>query len=136
MRDSSVRNGFELIIIRKADQLTPTLNTAQNGQIKLLEYFGHSNKNDFLLEYSSDKPGQSTDCWGKKKDDIAGVNREIFVTGGEANLYGCNLGEDGGLAQEMKNKWGLKTIASDYKTDFTTIIGDAWKPDGNYIEIK
>lgn len=136
MRDSAARNGFDLIIIRKADQLTPTLNTAKDGQIEQLEYFGHSNPNDFLLEYSSDKPGQSTDYWGKQKNDIAGVRKGIFAAGGEVNLYGCNLGNAGGLAQEMRNRWGLKTTASDTKTDFESIVGSAWKPSGHYIEMK
>lgn len=89
-----------------------------------------------MLEYGSDIPGKSTDYWGKENDDIAGVRRRIFAAGGEVNLYGCDLGDEGGLAQEMKNKWGLKTIASDTKTDYTTIVGDNWKPDGNYIEMR
>jgi RHS repeat-associated protein len=136
MRDSAAKNGFELIIIRKADQLTPTLNTAKDGQVKQLEYFGHSNQTDFLLEYSSDKPGQSTDYWGKKNNDVAGVRKGVFAIGGTVNLYGCDLGAVGGLAQEMRNKWGLKTTASDTKTDFSSVVGSAWKPSGHYIEIK
>jgi hypothetical protein len=136
MKKSAKENGFELIIIRKGDQLSPTLNTAKDGQIKQLEYFGHSNAKDFLLEYSSDKPGQSTDYWGMTKGETADVRKGIFATGGDVNLYGCNLGESGGLAQDMKTKWGQKTTASDTKTDFGTTVGRDWKPTGNYKEIR
>jgi len=134
MRDSAKRNGFELIIIRKADQLTPMLNTAKDGQIKQLEYFGHSDQNNFLLEYSSDIPRGSTDYWGK--NDIAGVRKGIFAAGGKVNLYGCNLGAPGGLGQEMKHKWGLKVTAADTRTDYVPLTGSAWKPSGHYIEMK
>jgi hypothetical protein len=136
MSRSAERHGFELIFIRGANQLTPTLNTAKDDQIKKLEYFGHSNKNDFLLEYSSDIPGISTDSWGKENNDIGGIRKEIFASEGEINLYGCKLGVAGGLGQEMKKKWGLKTIASYTTTDYITVVGDAWKPHGNYIEMK
>jgi RHS repeat-associated protein len=134
MKNSAAKNGYELIIIRKADQLTPTLNTAKDGQVKQLEYFGHSNASSFLLEYSSDKPEKSTDYWGK--GDLASVRKGIFAAGGAINLYGCYLGGTGGLGEEMKRQWGLKTTASDTKTDFQSVVGDAWKPSGHYLEMK
>ncbi len=134
MSDSARNKGFELIIIRKADQLTPTLNTAKDGQVKQLEYFGHSNPDDFFLEYSSDKPSVTTDFWGKR--DVANVRKGMFAVGAEVNLYGCNLGAAGGLAQEMKNKWGFKTTASDTATNFKTVVGNNWKPSGRYIEMR
>jgi hypothetical protein len=112
------------------------LNTAKDAQIKQLEYFGHSNDKDFLLEYSSDKPAQSTDYWGMTKGDVAGVRKGIFAGAGAVNLYGCNLGAPGGLAQDMKTKWGLKTTASDTKTDFESVVGRDWKPSGHYLELR
>jgi RHS repeat-associated protein len=136
MKKSAKEKGFQLIIIRKSSELTPTLNTASKGQIKMFEYFGHSNEKDFLLEYSSDKPSRSTDYWGKTKSDVSAVKKEIFDPAGAVNLYGCNLGAAGGLAENMHSLWGLQTTASTTKTDYETVVGSAWKPRGTYKEIK
>ncbi|MCW3071978.1 MAG: hypothetical protein JWO44_1868, partial [Bacteroidetes bacterium] len=136
MRDSATKNKYELVIIKKGTELTPLLNTAKDGQIKQLEYFGHSNASDFLLEYSSSVPARSTDRWGMGGSEVTGVRKEIFQPTGEVIFYGCNLGDTGGLGEDVKKRWGLETTASDIKTDYSSTVGSNWKPDGHYIKMK
>jgi RHS repeat-associated protein len=140
MQDSAKRHGYELVIIEKASELTEVLNTASAGQVKRLEYFGHSNPKNLFLEYgstdqrSADGSGVSTDMWGES--EALKVRKDIFAATSEVNLYGCDLGDSGGLGEKIKALWGKKTTASDEKTDYQPVGQGIWKPTGNYIEMK
>ncbi|WP_211441355.1 SpvB/TcaC N-terminal domain-containing protein [Collimonas humicola] len=130
MSESAKKIGYQLIIIKKSDELTPLLNTAANGQVKKLEYFGHSNPHGLFLEYSSKTPSVSTDTWGESQ--AKNVKKEIFAASGEVNLYGCNLGQSGGLGEKIKALWGKKTTASDTDTSYKPIGQGIWQPKGHY----
>lgn len=136
MEAAAARDGFTLVTITSAAELTYHFNKSKTKGVTSIDYFGHSNKNNLFLEYSSVVPEYSTDMWGA--DQAALVRKEIFseetivriVRGRRVetkrptaifSTYGCYQGEPNGLAQKLHEIWGIITKGSIGATDFEPI---------------
>jgi hypothetical protein len=113
------KNGFGLSTIRTADDLTAKLNSFD--AIETIHYFGHSNRDYCLLQYSTTgtPPAIGEVVWGL--DDAKKVNPSKFVPTATFATYGCNQGEIGALADQLRTQWKIRTIGSEGKTSYVPI---------------
>lgn len=136
MRSSATTNGFHLLTITSKNDLTSVFQNCKEGTIESIDYFGHANKSNFFLEYSStpqtngthDSSGNplstpvkphSSDYWGA--NDAGRVPRSQFTPTAVVDTYGCNCGDPGGIAEKLSQIWGVTTKGSVGKTDYTPI---------------
>jgi hypothetical protein len=119
VRRSADKNGFGLSTIRTADDLTAKLNDFD--AIETIHYFGHSNADYCFLQYSTTgkSPAIGEVVWGL--DDAKKVDSSKFIQTATFATYGCNQGEVGALADQLRTQWKIRTIGSEGKTSYVPI---------------
>lgn len=83
-------------------------------KIKSFDYFGHSNKKNFLFDYSSDLDGVSG-AW-LHIVDLKKIDRSAFDPLGRAWSYGCYSGD--GYIQAWYQATGMKMWGTREKTNY------------------
>jgi len=83
-------------------------------KIKSFDYFGHSNRKNFLFDYSNDLDGVSV-VW-LHIVDLKKMNRSAFDPTGQAWSYGCHSGD--GYVQAWYQATGVKMQGTKQKTDY------------------
>jgi hypothetical protein len=116
----SVRDKYKIKLVwyDTTDQLINYLNTGQNRkQVKVsgFEYFGHSNKFCFVLDYSNHILGASKVFLHQR--DIRKIDRKIFAKGAYCKSWGCHSAES--FTKEWKRQTGQKMIGAIGKTDYS-----------------
>lgn len=116
-RKSAAANGMKYREIRKAHELTDILKGTTG--IESIHFFGHSNAANLFLEYGAVVSAKSTVTWGES--DAKKVPAANFKKNAVFSSYGCNQGDKGGLAEKLHGIWGITTVGSEGKTDFSPI---------------
>ncbi len=118
----SVRDKYHLKLVwyHSGSQVIDYINRGMNRsrtKISGFEYFGHSNKYAFLMDYSSDNYGTSA-CWLHEKD-LAGIHRSAFYSNAYCQSWGCHTGES--MSAAWKKATGIWMIGAYGKTDYSDL---------------
>ena len=116
----SVRDKYNirLIWISKGEDIIEYINNGKDRtktKIAGFEYYGHSNKHAFLIEYSNQIIGSST-VW-LHEEQLKEINRSSFLRKSNCVSYGCNTGES--MAKKWRKATGISMRAAIGKTDYT-----------------
>ena len=116
----SVRDkyGVNLVWYDNGDDIINYVNSGKNRkQVKVsgFEYFGHSNKYCFALDYSNEVLGACKAFLHQK--DLSKMKRSSFARGAYAKSWGCHSGE--AFTDEFKRATGVKMIGAIGKTDYS-----------------
>ncbi|MCB1097637.1 MAG: hypothetical protein KDN22_18840 [Verrucomicrobiae bacterium] len=104
-----------------SDQVINYLNKGMSRRkvkIATLDYFGHSNKFCFLLDYSNEILGASR-CYLHQRD-LGRVRRGIFIKEPRICSYGCHTGES--MASVWQRATGTRMRGAVGKTDYSGIL--------------
>ena len=110
--------GVNLLWIDKGSDIINHINEGGNRRKKKIdgfEYYGHSNKHAFLIEYSNDIIGASTVCL--HENELREISRGAFNRRANCVSYGCNTGES--MAKKWRRSTGIKMKAAIGKTDYS-----------------
>jgi hypothetical protein len=127
----SVRDkyGIKLVWINSGADVINYLNRGQNRRrtkVKLFEYYGHSNKHAFMMDYSNHISGVSK-AWLHERD-LRNLKRSAFARDAECRSYGCHTGES------MSAKWraatGIRMWGAHGKTDYSNPLKPVVSPGG------
>jgi RHS repeat-associated protein len=133
VRQAVSGKGIKVVEIRASAELTSQLVEMPNASITSLDYFGHSDSENWFLEYSSTPqtngthdaagnllavrvPANTGDSWGPT--DAKKVPKSRFALGATVSSYGCNQGEPGGFADVVNKIWDVATKGSLGRTDY------------------
>ena len=105
----------KLIWINTGDQAIATINRQRD--IINFDFFGHSNKHCFLLDYGSAVMAVSQ-AWLHERD-LRKVRRGAFNKFATCQSYGCHTGES--MSQVWKSQLGIKLIGARGKTDYAAL---------------
>jgi hypothetical protein len=113
---------IKLIWFDSGDDIIRYINSGQNrrrNKVAMFEYFGHSNRHAFLLDYSSAVMGASK-AWLHERD-LSDLKRSAFAKGAFCRSFGCHTGESMSTAWKKATgarMWGVygKTDYSDERT--------------------
>jgi hypothetical protein len=94
--------GAKLVWFSSTPEWASYLNNRSAGKLSGFEYFGHSNKFCFLMDYSNDVSGASS-CYVHEKYLSSLLRRGLFVRDAHVQSWGCNTGES------MSQKWKSAT---------------------------
>lgn len=100
IREQAAKRNVRLVLVDTADQAFSAINAAGAGQEKIdsFYYFGHSNAHAFMLEYSNDIMGASTQ-WMHEDDIATKLNPAAFAPDARCRSFGCYTGNS------MSGKW-------------------------------
>ena len=117
---------IRLVWFDTTDQVINYLNKGMSRRkvkIATLDFFGHSNKYCFLLDYSNEILGASR-CFLHQRD-LGRIRRNIFVKEPRICSYGCHTGES--MASVWRRATGTRMRGAVGKTDYGNILsnGDA-----------
>lgn len=113
---ASKRNA-RLVWIDSGDDFIRDFNALPKGQTKTFDFFGHSNKHCFLLDYSSQILGAST-AW-LHETDLQKMSRRPLQRKAICKSWGCHTGES--MSKFWKQNLGTPLIGASGKTDYSTL---------------
>lgn len=109
--------------IETGDQAIRAINKHPRKSVVSFDYFGHSNKYCFLLDYSNQISGVSK-SWIHEKD-LSKLSRSIFARNAHCQSWGCHT------AESMSDAWKRRTrrtlIGVVGKTDYS-VVGQGRMP--------
>jgi len=118
----SVRDavGVRLVWVDSGDQVIAYLNRGRDRRrlpVVTFEFFGHSNKHCFMLDYSNRVHGACR-AW-LHEDELGKIDRRAFAPRARIRSWGCHTGES------MSAKWraavGVPMEGAIGKTDYTVL---------------
>ena len=106
-----------LIWVSSGEQAIAAINRHPSRSIVSFDFFGHSNKYCFLLDYSAEIMGASK-AWIHERD-LAGIRRDVFAKRAHCKSWGCHTGES--MSAHWKRTVGKALIGAKGKTDHRTL---------------
>jgi hypothetical protein len=97
--------------------LISTLNGLPRGSVQTFDFFGHSNKYAFMLDYGNDIMAAST-VW-LHQDDLHRISRSIFARSAYCKSWGCHTAES--MSKVWKSKLGVPLEGAHGPTDYTVV---------------
>ena len=118
----SVRDkyGLNMIYFNSTDQLCYYLNHGNNrarNKIATFDYFGHSNKACFMIDYSNEI-GSGSKVWLHETELKDKLHRGIFARNAHVQSWGCYTAES--MAKMWYQATGAKMIGAVGKTQYMT----------------
>ncbi|CAN5653808.1 hypothetical protein BH09VER1_BH09VER1_55550 [soil metagenome] len=125
----SVRDKYNLnlVWVENGQDVINYLNGGRDrNQTKIadFEYFGHSNRACFMLDYSNEIDSASK-AW-LHENDLKGIHRGLFTRDAHIKSWGCYTGES--MSAKWKAATGKKMIGAIGKTDYALCPDNGWIP--------
>ncbi|MCU0794536.1 MAG: hypothetical protein MUF31_01230 [Akkermansiaceae bacterium] len=105
------------------NDLINAINSRPRGAIQTFDYFGHSNKHCFMLDYGNDIMAAST-AW-LHENEISRINRAVFASNAYCKSWGCHTGES--MSKIWKSKLGVALEGAVGPTDYR-VVGQGLMP--------
>lgn len=113
----ATKRGATLIWVDGSTSVISAINARPAGAITTFDYFGHSNKHCFLLDYSSEIMGACT-AWLHEKD-LYKIKSSVFAPSAICKSWGCHTGES--MNVHWKAATGSEIIGAQGKTDYAAL---------------
>ncbi len=117
IQEQATKRNCTLIWVNSGPQAIAAINRRSTGAIKTFDYFGHSNKYCFMLDYGSDIMAVSQ-AWIHEKD-LSKINRRVFSPTAICQSWGCHTGES--MSQHWRAAIGNSLIGAMGKTDYIPV---------------
>ncbi|MEZ5405473.1 MAG: hypothetical protein R3F23_04650 [Verrucomicrobiia bacterium] len=111
--------GVRLIWFDETEILIRYLNEGQDRHeqpIRSLDFFGHSNKANWMFDYSNEIDACSVVFLHTR--DLSQLKRGIFAKGAKTQSWGCHSGEY--YSQKFRETTGVKMVGAIGKTDYSS----------------
>jgi hypothetical protein len=118
IQEQATKRNCKLIWVNTGGEAIRALNSRPTGGIRTFDYFGHSNRHCFMLDYGSEVMAVSK-AW-VHEDDLSQIRRSIFAQNAICQSYGCHTGES------MSSIWNrhlgsARLIGASGKTDYAVV---------------
>lgn len=117
INEQARKRGAKLVWIHSGDDFIQKFNRLPAGRTRTFNYFGHSNKHCFLLDYSSQILGVSA-SW-LHESDLAKLSSRPFAKKAICKSWGCYTGES--MSRFWKKSTGTRLIGAKGKTDYAAL---------------
>ncbi|MDQ8192286.1 hypothetical protein [Roseibacillus persicicus] len=120
----------KLVWLQNSNDFFRTMNSFPKGSVTNFDFFGHSNKHCFLLDYSNEIMA-SCKSW-IHETELGRLRATIFSRNALCQSYGCHTGES--MSAYWKNATGVTLIGAKGKTDYTSLTeGKLPKVNGSWV---
>lgn len=93
------------------------INSMPKGSVQTFDFFGHSNKYAFMLDYGNDIMAAST-IW-LHENDLHRIKRSIFAKNAYCKSWGCHTAES--MSKVWKRKIGVPLEGAHGPTDYSWV---------------
>lgn len=104
------------------------INRRPRRAVQTFDYFGHSNRHCFMLDYGNVIMGACT-AW-IHENDLSRIRGSVFARDAYCKSWGCHTAES--MSKVWRSKLGVKLEGAMGKTDYTVVgqgrmpIGEGW----------
>lgn len=113
--EQAAKRKVNLVWISTGDQAISTINSKRD--IITFDFFGHSNRHCFMLDYGSDVMAVSQ-AWIHERD-LGKISSRAFNKNASCQSWGCHTGES--MSAVWKRKVGVPLIGAKGKTDYAAL---------------
>ena len=117
INDLAAKRRVTLIWVDSGGGLISAINSRPRGSIETFDYFGHSNRFAFMLDYGSDIMAVSTE-W-VHENDLSRIKSSVFGKNSYCKSWGCHTGES--MSKVWKSSLGFPLEGAKGPTTYTTI---------------
>lgn len=113
--EQAAKRKAKLVWVSSGDQAISAINSLRD--ILTFDFFGHSNRHCFMLDYGSDVMAVSQ-AWIHERD-LGKINRRAFNKNASCQSWGCHTGES--MSAVWKRQVGCTLIGAKGKTDYAAL---------------
>ena len=113
--EQATKRGVKLIWLNSSTDFFRKMNALPRGAVTNFDFFGHSNKHCFLLDYSNEIMALSK-SW-IHETELGRLKASIFNPNALCQSYGCHTGES--MSAYWKRATGTTLIGAKGKTDYS-----------------
>ena len=113
----AAKRGVKLVWVKSGLAAINAINRHPPKSVVSFDFFGHSNKHCFLLDYSVIIMAASK-AWIHEKD-LSRIRSDIFARNAQCQSWGCHTGES--MSSYWKQAVGQPMIGARGKTDYVTV---------------
>ncbi|MDA0765985.1 MAG: hypothetical protein O3A92_04105 [Verrucomicrobia bacterium] len=117
IQEQATKRNCQLVWVSTGGEAIRALNARPTGGIRTFDYFGHSNRHCFMLDYGSTVMAASQ-AWIHEKD-LPQIRRSIFAKNAVCQSYGCHTGES--MSAVWNKSLGARLIGARGKTDYAVV---------------
>lgn len=111
------KRGVTLKWVSTGSQAISIINSQPARSIKTFDFFGHSNKNCFMLDYGSEVMAASKSYIHEK--DLRKLRSSVWAKNAKCQSWGCFTGES--MSGYWKKATGIPLIGAIGKTDYVPV---------------
>lgn len=111
------KRNCQLIWVDSGTQAIAAINGRPARSIFTFDFFGHSNRYAFMLDYSNDIMAISK-AWIHQRD-LDRIRKSVFSRGAICQSYGCHTGES--MSKVWRRKVGTRLIGANGKTNYSEV---------------
>ncbi|MBK1832070.1 hypothetical protein JIN77_15140 [Verrucomicrobiaceae bacterium R5-34] len=111
------RRKVTLVWVSSGQDVINTINRQPSRSVIGFDFFGHSNKYCFLLDYSREIIGASK-AW-LHQDDLSKIRGSVFARNADCTSWGCHTGES--MSAVWKRAVGTTLVGAKGKTNYESV---------------
>lgn len=117
IQEQASKRDVRLVWISSGSDFIRGFNGLPAKRVKTFDFFGHSNKHCFLLDYSSQLLG-ATSAW-LHETELSRLSRRPLAPKAICKSWGCHTGES--MSKYWKRSLGVPLVGAKGKTDYTAL---------------
>ncbi|RYD38824.1 MAG: hypothetical protein EOP87_00620 [Verrucomicrobiaceae bacterium] len=117
INEQAAKRRVTLIWVNSTGDLIRAINSRPRGAIQTFDYFGHSNRHAFMLDYGSEIMAAST-AWLHERD-LPKIKSSVFSKNAYCKSWGCHTGES--MTKVWRNTVGIPLEGAKGKTLYTSV---------------
>ncbi|MBN8460769.1 MAG: hypothetical protein J0M04_23300 [Verrucomicrobia bacterium] len=106
-----------LIWVRNGGELIQAINSRPRGSVQTFDYFGHSNRYCFMLDYGNEIMAVSM-AWLHERD-LGRIKSSVFGRNAYCKSWGCHTGES--MSAAWKRAIGIPLEGANGATNYQTV---------------
>jgi hypothetical protein len=115
--EQAAKRKASLIWVNSQGDLIRAINNQPRGSIQTFDFFGHSNRHAFMLDYGSEVMAASA-CWLHERD-LPRIKASVFDRNAYCKSWGCHTGES--MSQVWRRAIGIHLEGARGKTLYYSV---------------
>ena len=117
IESQATKRNCRLIWVKNGEEAIEAINALPSRSIHTFDFFGHSNRHAFMLDYGSEIMAISK-AWIHEQD-LSKIRGSVFHREARCQSYGCHTGES--MSRSWRRKIGNRLIGAIGKTDYSGV---------------
>lgn len=117
IQEQAAKRNCELVWVNSGAQAIAAINARPRRSVVTFDFFGHSNRHAFLLDYGNEIMAVSK-AW-IHESELGKIQGSVFADRARCQSYGCHTGES--MSRYWFQKVGTRLIGANGKTDYAVV---------------